>query len=201
MPSTRPTREALLDAAYDVVVAGGWETARMLDVAATAGVSRQTLYNEFGSKDALAEALAMREAERFIDGNEAFLHASHFERPVDAVAAVTASTLRQAADNPLLKATLTNDAGGLLPFLTSRGEPVVVAARASMERYFHENWPHLPDADVVLAAEALARLTISYLVLPSDAVDASADVIAAQLAHVVDRLLTSPDEGPSHEHH
>jgi AcrR family transcriptional regulator len=200
MPSVRTTREALLDAAYDVVVAGRWESARMLDVAATAGVSRQTLYNEFGSKDALAEALAMREAERFIEGNETFLNASHFERPVDAVAAVTASTLRQAADNPLLKASLTNDVGGLLPFLTSRGEPVVAAGRASMERYFHENWPHLPDADVVLAAEALTRLTISYLVLPSDSEDASADVIAAQLAHVVDRLLTTPDEGSSHEY-
>jgi AcrR family transcriptional regulator len=170
MAPGRTTREALLDAAYDVVVAGSWETARMLDVATTAGVSRQTLYNEFGSKDALAEAL---------------------DQPVDAVAAVTASTLHQAADNPLLKATLTNDAGGLLPFLTTRGEPVVVAARASMERYFTEHWPHLPAGDVALAAEALTRLTISYLVLPSDAPDASAEVIAEQLAHVVDRLLTT----------
>jgi AcrR family transcriptional regulator len=189
----RTTREALLDAAYDVVLAGAWETARMLDVARSAGVSRQTLYNEFGSKDALAEALALREAERFIAGNERFLDASHFDRPVDAVAAVTAWTLQQAADNPLLKAALTNDAGALLPFLTTRGEPVVVRARASMERYLHEHWPHLPDGDVALAAEALARLTISYLVLPSDADDASAEVIAERLAHVVDRLL-SPDE-------
>lgn len=191
MAPGRTTREALLDAAYDVVVAGTWETTRMLDVAATAGVSRQTLYNEFGSKDALAEALAMREAARFIEGNETFLSSTPFDRPVDAVAAVTASTLHQAADNPLLKATLTNDAGGLLPFLTTRGEPVVVAARASMERYFTEHWPHLPHADVVLAAEALTRLTISYLVLPSDAPDASAEVIAEQLAHVVDRLLAT----------
>jgi AcrR family transcriptional regulator len=116
----RTTREALLDAAYDVVLAGAWETARMLDVARSAGVSRQTLYNEFGSKDALAEALALREAERFIAGNERFLDASHFDRPVDAVAAVTAWTLQQASDNPLLKAALTNDAGALLPFLTTR---------------------------------------------------------------------------------
>jgi AcrR family transcriptional regulator len=191
MAAGRSTREALLDAAYDVVVAGSWETARMLDVAAAAGVSRQTLYNEFGSKDALAEALALREAAQFIEGNEKFLYSTPFDRPVDAVAAVTASTLRQAADNPLLKATLTNDVAGLLPFLTTRGEPVVVAARASMERYLTEHWPHLPAADVALAAESLTRLTISYLILPSDAEDASAEVIAAQLAHVVDRLLTT----------
>ena len=53
MAEARTTRDALLDAAYDVVVAGDWQSARMVDVAAAAGVSRQTLYNEFGSKDAL----------------------------------------------------------------------------------------------------------------------------------------------------
>ncbi len=42
------TRDALLDAAYDAVVNGDWARTRMLDVARVAGVSRQTLYNEFG---------------------------------------------------------------------------------------------------------------------------------------------------------
>ncbi|MGQ5228634.1 helix-turn-helix domain-containing protein, partial [Streptomyces sp. yara] len=38
-----------------------WSAVRMVDVAAAAGVSRQTLYNEFGSKDGLARALVRRE--------------------------------------------------------------------------------------------------------------------------------------------
>ena len=58
-------REALLDAAYEAIVAGDWTGARMADLAARAGVSRQTLYNEFGNRDQLAAALALREAERF----------------------------------------------------------------------------------------------------------------------------------------
>ena len=41
-----------------------WSSARMADLAARAGVSRQTLYNEFGNRDQPAAALALREAER-----------------------------------------------------------------------------------------------------------------------------------------
>ena len=190
MTQNRSTREALLDAAAAAVVSGDWARTRMLDVALAAGVSRQTLYNEFGSKDALAEALAMREAQRYIDGTQRLLDESHPERPFDAIAAATAWTLREASDNPLLKATLTDDAGGLLPFLTTRAEPLLTAARASLADYITKTWPDLPTDDVLLAAETVTRLTVSYLVLPSDAAEASAEAIAARLAHLVERLLT-----------
>lgn len=46
-------RESLLDAAYTALARRSWSTVRMVDVAAAAGVSRQTLYNEFGSKEGL----------------------------------------------------------------------------------------------------------------------------------------------------
>src|SRR3954463_12339062 len=118
MPPTGTTRDALLDAAYDAAVSGDWARTRMADVAAAAGVSRQTLYNEFGSKDALAQAMAMREIERFIAGTERALEEADPAAPVDAVAAASLYTLQQAADNPLLKAALLDDGSGLLSFLT-----------------------------------------------------------------------------------
>src|SRR4029077_9470550 len=107
--SARSTRDALLDASYDAAVAGDWSRTRMLDVAAAAGVSRQTLYNEFGSKDALAQALAMREVEEFIAGTEAALEAADPDDPIEAVGAAALYTLQRAADNPLLKAALIDD--------------------------------------------------------------------------------------------
>ncbi|MEU8699592.1 helix-turn-helix domain-containing protein [Streptomyces sp. NPDC048680] len=55
-------REALLDAAHAALTTRPWPTVRMVDVAAAAGISRQTLYNEFGSKDGLARALVRRAA-------------------------------------------------------------------------------------------------------------------------------------------
>src|SRR4051812_47333613 len=54
-------RESLLDAAYTALARRAWSAVRMVDVAAVAGVSRQTLYNEFGSKEGLARALVRRE--------------------------------------------------------------------------------------------------------------------------------------------
>ncbi|GAA0644551.1 hypothetical protein GCM10009535_22440 [Streptomyces thermocarboxydovorans] len=61
-------RESLLDAAYTALARRPWSAVRMVDVAASAGVSRQTLYNEFGSKDGLARALVRREADAYLAG-------------------------------------------------------------------------------------------------------------------------------------
>jgi AcrR family transcriptional regulator len=156
----------------------------MADVAAAAGVSRQTLYNEFGTKDALAQALALRETARFLNGTEAAL-TGHEGAPADAVAAAVAYTLREAADNPLLKAVLTDDAGGLLPLLTTRGEPVQTQARTRIAAYLTAHWPHLPADEVDLVAEVVVRLTVSHLVLPTEPVE----LTAARTAHLVDKLL------------
>lgn len=186
MTHPSPTRDALLEAAYDAAVGGDWARTRMVDVAAAAGVSRQTLYNEFGSKDALAQALAMREVEAFIAGTEAALEAADPDDPIEAVGAAALYTLQRAADNPLLKAALTDDSSGLLSFLTTRGEPAHAAAVASFTRYYTTHFPDLPADDIALAAEAITRLTVSYLVLPSDV---PAETVATRLADVARRFL------------
>jgi len=184
--SISPVRSALLDAAYDAAVSGDWARTRMVDVARAAGVSRQTLYNEFGSKEALAQAMAMREVEQFIAGTEAALDEADPETPVQAVRAGALYTLRTAADNPLLKAALTADDSGLLSFLTTRGEPAHAAARDSFERYYAARWPELSAEDIALAAETITRLTISYLMLPGDA---PAEILATRLADLATKLL------------
>jgi AcrR family transcriptional regulator len=188
MPTT--TRDALLDAAYDAVVSGGWPRARMADVAQAAGVSRQTLYNEFGSKDALAQALTLREADRFLDAVDAAL-TGHEGSPAEAVGVSVAAALRLAADNPLVKAVLTDDtdAGGLLPFLTTRAEPLLTAARARFMARMHDEWPDLDPAEAEVAAETVVRLTVSYLVMPAEATE----LVAARVAHLVEKLLAPGD--------
>jgi hypothetical protein len=86
----------------------------------------------------------------------------------------------------LLKAALTDDTGDLLSFLTTRGEPAHAAAVASFTRYYTTHFPDLPADDIALAAEAITRLTISYLVLPTDV---PAETIAARLADIARRFL------------
>lgn len=191
-PTGRPTtRDLLLDAAADAVLAGGWDRARMADVARAAGVSRQTLYYEFGSKDRLAEALALREAERYADGAEAAWE-GHDDSPAHALQAGVEFTLREAAGNPLLKAVLTDadtpDGGGLLPYLTTRAEALHAAAAERCAVHLLERWPALRTDDVRLVADAVTRLIVSHLVLPG----ARPDEVAADIARLVDRLLPVP---------
>jgi AcrR family transcriptional regulator len=193
MQRTPTTRELLLDAAAEAVVAGGWPRARMADVARSAGVSRQTLYYEFGSKDRLAEALALREAERYADGADAAREGQDGS-PAEAVRAGVEYTLREAADNPLLKAVLTDDAGGLLPYLTTRAEALHAAAADRCAAHLLERWPRLPADDVRVVADVVTRLTVSHLVLPGG----RPDQVALDIAHLVDRLLPSPSS-PSPE--
>lgn len=178
------TREALLDAAYDAALAGDWERVRMADVARAAGVSRQTLYYEFGSKDALAESLAMREAARWIAGAEAAV-VGHDGTVSEAVAASTQWTLEEAARNPLLKAVLTDDVGGLLPYLTTRAEHLQEAARAHCAAHLATHRPELPVERLELVADTVVRLQFSHLLLPGG----HPEQVARDIAALVDALL------------
>ncbi|MFF9477508.1 TetR/AcrR family transcriptional regulator [Streptomyces sp. NPDC014733] len=138
-------REALLDAAYAALADQPWAAVRMVDVAAAARVSRQTLYNEFGSKSGLARALVRRELDAYLAGVERALTGCQgdpggpsvragapsgrsggaADRPGSSpapagdaaarVAAAAAWTLRTARTNPLVRAALTGCWGERLP--------------------------------------------------------------------------------------
>ncbi|MEV1045019.1 TetR/AcrR family transcriptional regulator [Streptomyces sp. NPDC049916] len=96
-------RLALLDAALRALADRPWRVVRMVDVAALAGVSRQTLYNEFGTKDGLAGALLRRAADGYLAGIDRALTAPAPDRP----AAVALWTVRTAREDALVKALLT----------------------------------------------------------------------------------------------
>ncbi len=109
-------REALLNAAFRAVGRRPWGAVRMVDVAAAAGVSRQTLYNEFGNKDGLARALVRRETEAYLRGVEQALALGDDARdPADRLAAAAAWTVRVARGNALVRAALTGSWNERLP--------------------------------------------------------------------------------------
>ena len=165
--------EALLDAARDAAVAGRWSDVRMADLAGAAGVSRQTLYNEFGHRDGLAAALAVRESARFLGGAVAVFEASPGD-PADALGAAAAWALRTAADDPVVKAALTDDGSGLLPFLTTRSEPLVRPIAAALSAAVLARDAGLDPSRTAWATETVVRLAVSHLVLPTQPVEAAA---------------------------
>lgn len=109
-------RESLLDAAGAALAGRPWSLVRMIDVAAVAGVSRQTLYNEFGTKDGLARALVRREADAYLAGVDRALREAGIE-------AVAEWTVTAAGSSALVRAVLTGCWGGRLPALLPGGVP------------------------------------------------------------------------------
>ncbi|MEO3937805.1 TetR family transcriptional regulator [Dermatophilaceae bacterium Soc4.6] len=173
-------RDLLIAEAAVMTRAEGWAAVTMAGLAARVGVSRQTVYNELGSKPALAEALVMHELAVFLAAvDDAFGH--HPDDLVAAVRAAARSVLEMALANPLLHAVLSAGHGAesdLLPLLTSRSEPLLDAARAVIAaRFAHDDLPLTPP-EVETTIEMVVRLTLSHVMRPSQTPARTADDVA-----------------------
>ena len=186
-------REALLDAAADLLPDRGHAGLRMADVAARAGVSRQTVYNEFGNKAALTQAVALRTASEFLDGIR-----QRFETADGLLAGIhhaVVYTIEHARENRLVAAVLGTEAPeDLLPLLTTKGEPILTAAADLAAEQYRELEPGLPAEAAALLAETVVRLSLSHLVLPThsaaEAGDAGTAVVAPAIRQFVHNGVT-----------
>jgi AcrR family transcriptional regulator len=184
-------RETLFGAARDELQLRAWSEITMSDVATAAGVSRQTLYKEFGSRDEFAQAFVIHEGERFLDGVDVAVK-EHLDDPRAAVGAALQAFLRSAGEDPLVRILLSDDGtGGMLPLVTTQGMPVVQWATARLTVTIGEGWPQAPVPKVELLAESLVRLAISYITAPSDSPEKTAARAGELLGPFIDRALGS----------
>ena len=184
-------RQTLFGAARDQLEQRAWSEITMSDIAATAGVSRQTLYKEFGNRNEFGLAFVIHEGERFLDDVEAAVK-QHLDDGRAAVGAALELFLRTAGEDPLIRILLSDDGtGGMLPFVTTQGMPVVQWATARLAATIEEGWPQASDADVRLLAESLVRLAISYITAPSESPEATAASVANLLGPFIDHALGS----------
>ena len=180
-------RATLLDAARELTVSQGWQRVRMSDIATAGGVSRQTVYNEFGGRQGLAEALAVAEIQKFVTSVRAILSAHGGDVRAAGYAAIR-YVLEEAARNPLVRAILTSGRGGadeLLPYLTTRSQLVLDAAGAVIDEWAAVHVTGVQPAVVALAGNSIIRLTVSHIILPFPTPEDS----AAELSEVLVRLL------------
>ncbi len=184
-------REALIDAATDLLPERGYAALRMADVAARAGVSRQTVYNEFGNKAALAQAVTLRTTSEFLEGIRQRLEDA--ETLVIAIRRAVVYTIEHARENRLVAAALGTEAGeDLLPLLTTKGEPILTAAGEIAAEQYREYEPALSAASAALLAETVVRLSLSHLVMPTHTADEAAAAVVAVLAPAIRQLTAEP---------
>lgn len=180
-------RDTLLDAARGELEQRAWNEVTMADVAAAAGVSRQTLYKEFGSREEFAQAFVLREAERFIGAIEGALDA-HVDDPKAALAAAFGLFLAAAAEDPLVRSAIAG-AGEMLPFVTTHGQTLVEGAAEHLCGAIRARWPQAAEHDAALLAECLVRLAISYATLPIDPAGMTASSITELLGPFIESAL------------
>src|SRR5256885_16707599 len=100
------------------------------DVAQRAGLSRQTVYRYFPSKDHLMVALVSREEEKFLDGvRAAFVEHGDLET---AIAESIRFVLAFSREHPLLDRLPEPDQQAFLPYVPPRALPAIIRAREPM---------------------------------------------------------------------
>ena len=174
------TRIRILDATIAVLARVGLSRLTLEDVAVEAGVSRQTLYRYFGSREALISATVLREEETFIEQMVAATQPHADFRP--ALEAAIAQALRSARAHPLLDRLLATEPEALLPFLTLGRGPVLSAARPVVQALLVERLDHLTERELARVADAATRLIVSYAISPPDE---DIDDVAAGLADLI----------------
>lgn len=180
------TGERILAAAAEMTAELGWSDVTMAALADRVGVSRQTVYNEWGSRDRLAEAMVLREL-------GAFLHevdAGFDQHPRDLEAGIReaiARVLALAEVNPLLRAIVTATHGAeteLVPLLTTRADAVIAAARGRVSECLL-SYDGVRRSSVDVMSDILVRTVLSHVMQPA----ADSTRLPSGLARVATRVL------------
>jgi AcrR family transcriptional regulator len=158
----------------------------MAHVARAAGVSRQTVYNEFGTRDVLVQAYVLREIEALLTSVETHVRGSADDAR-HALSGAFALFLRLASDEPVVRIIVADAEGGeLVRLLTATGLSVASARVSSL---ITEVWPQVGGSDARLVAESLARLAISHALSPSTDAATAADDVTRLIGPFVDEVL------------
>ncbi len=162
-------RQRMVAAAVLMTTTEGWSHVTMSRLAQAVGVSRQTVYNEIGTKNALAEAMIMAELENFLAVvSRAF--DQHPDDLPDGIEAAILGVLELAEDNPLLHAVVSATHGAdteLLPLLTTHSTQLLELAKAVVGERVAAYKPPLTPAELDGAIDMVVRVVLSHVMQPS----------------------------------
>lgn len=162
-------RDSILDGMRELLLTRDWSAITLSHVATAAGISRQTIYNEFGSRQGLAQAYALRLADRLvdqidlaIDGNVGDVYAAFHQGFRDFF-------IESAAD-PLVISLLTGDIKpDLLQLITTDSGPIITRCSERLTSTFIDSWVRASEEDAGVLARAIVRLAMSYVSMPPEA--------------------------------
>jgi AcrR family transcriptional regulator len=133
-------RDSVLDAMRELLLTRDWSAITLADIAYAVGISRQTIYNEFGSRQGLAQGYALRLALRLagavedaIYHNVGDIHAAFLEG--------FRSFFSESAADPLVVSLLTGAAKpDLLQIITTDSGPIITDCSQRLTTSFTQSW-------------------------------------------------------------
>ncbi len=162
-------RDSVLDAMRDLLLTRDWSAITLSDVARAAGISRQTIYNEFGSRQGLAQGYALRLTDRLVDIVHAALDANVGNIYESFLQGFRSFFAEMAAD-PLVISLLTGVAKpDLLQIITTDSAPIITRASERLTTAFTQTWVATSDEDAGVLARAIVRVALSYVSMPPEA--------------------------------
>jgi AcrR family transcriptional regulator len=185
----RDTRQALIDAAAEVIGCRGVDAASTREIYARAGVKAPTLYHHFGDKRGLLDAVVTDAFERYLAAKRA-LPATD-----DAAAAI-----RQGWD---LHVSFASGNPSLYRLMWPAGQADLPAAAAQSARELHEGFAKLAEQGALRpgvtprhAARTLAAaLSGVTAAITRDLADPGNDVLSATVRDAVIDALVAPSMG------
>jgi AcrR family transcriptional regulator len=175
-------RDSILDGMRDLLLSRDWSAITLADVARAAGISRQTIYNEFGSRQGLAYGYALRLADRLVDAVDEAIRGNIGDMYAAFLQGFRAFFTESASD-PLVVSLRSGEAKpDLLQLITIDSGPVIMRCSQRLTTTLAHSWVRASDEDAGVLARAIVRLAMSYVSMPPEA--------DHDVAHDLARLMT-----------
>ncbi len=188
-------RSSVLDAMRELLVERDWVKITLGDVAARAGVSRQTLYNEFGSRTGLAQAYTLRLADQLVD----HVGAAIDDNVGDARSAFReglANFILDSAADPLVQSLVVGEAKlDLLRLITLDAGPLVEHAAQRLAAAFERSWVGASSSEADVLAHALVRIALSYIPTPASVHRDAPEELSRLLSPYVEAIIAASERG------
>lgn len=182
-------RSTVLDAMRDLLTERDWSKITLSDVAQQAGVSRQTLYNEFGSRTGLAQGYALRLADVFVDHVDAAIWANEGYAE-NALRDGLNNFLVDAASDPLIQSLLLGEVKlDLLRLITLDSQLLITHASVRLAETFGRSWIRASPDEATLFARALVRIALSYISSPPEGDRDAAGDLSVLLSPFVNAIV------------
>lgn len=190
-------RASALDATRELLTEKSWNDITMAHIAEAAGMSRQTLYKEFTSRQGLASGYLIRFVDEFLEEVEREVTLHHSD-PRGAVSAAFRAFFDAGARDPMVVSIVgPRPQHDLLSLVTTDGTPLLEHASARLAEIFMTSWANVDRIHAEMFGSTIVRLAISHVTLSFGAPDQIAENLGEMFGPFLDQVIGSGTVEPN----